>query len=105
MGAADGPVKTAIFSGNTARLYGLQKQAELTRHDRFAALKAEYLANGGARSNLRYGYAARAGLSLAGGCLMGKGAALLFCRRDCFASLAMAFIVVIARSAATKQSR
>ena len=58
LGPADGPVKTAIFSGNTARLYGLQKQAELTRTDRFAALKADYLANGGARSNLRYGYAA-----------------------------------------------
>ena len=27
---------------------------------RFAALKAEYLANGGVRSNLRYGYAAAA---------------------------------------------
>jgi uncharacterized protein len=58
LGPADGPVKTAIFSGNTARLYGLQKQTELTRTDRFAALKAEYLANGGTRSNLRYGYAA-----------------------------------------------
>jgi hypothetical protein len=58
LGPADGPIKTAIFSGNTARLYGIGKQAELTRHDRFAALKAEYLANGGARSNLRYGYAA-----------------------------------------------
>jgi len=59
LGPADGPVKTAILSSNTARLYGLQKQAELTRTDRFAALKADYLANGGARSNLRYGYVAR----------------------------------------------
>jgi predicted TIM-barrel fold metal-dependent hydrolase len=58
LGPADGPVKTAILSGNSARLYGLQKQAELTRTDRFAALKADYLANGGARSNLRYGYVA-----------------------------------------------
>jgi uncharacterized protein len=58
LGAADGPVKTAIFSGNSARLYGLQKQTELTRQDRFAVLKADYLANGGRRSNLRYGYAA-----------------------------------------------
>jgi uncharacterized protein len=58
LGAADGPVKTAIFSGNSARLYGLQKQTELTRQDRFAVLKADYLANGGGRSNLRYGYAA-----------------------------------------------
>ena len=44
LGAADGPVKTAIFGGNNARLYGIQpKRAmlELSR-DRFAALKAEY---------------------------------------------------------------
>jgi predicted TIM-barrel fold metal-dependent hydrolase len=61
LGAADGPVKTAILSGNTARLYGLQKQAELTRHDRFAALTADYVANGPGRSNLRYGYVATAG--------------------------------------------
>ena len=60
LGPADGPVKSAIFSGNTARLYGLEKHAELTRHDRFAALKADYVANGGRRSNLRYGYAAPA---------------------------------------------
>jgi uncharacterized protein len=59
LGAAGGPLKTAVLSGNTARLYGLEKHAELTRTDRFAALKADYLANGGARSNLRYGYAAQ----------------------------------------------
>jgi len=56
LGAADGPVKTAILSGNSSRLYGLQKQAELTGHDRFAALKNDYVANGPGRSNLRYGY-------------------------------------------------
>ena len=59
LGAADGPLKTAIFSGNSARLYGLQRQAELTRNDRFAALKADYDRNGPGRSNLRYGYVAR----------------------------------------------
>jgi hypothetical protein len=59
LGAADGPVKTAIFSGNSARLYGLEKHAELTRLDRLAALKADYVANGAGRSNLRYGYVAR----------------------------------------------
>ncbi len=59
LGAADGPVKTAILSGNSSRLYGLQKQAELGRRDRFAALKADYVANGPARSNLRYGYVAK----------------------------------------------
>ncbi len=56
LGAADGPVKTAIFSGNSARLYGLEKQAGLIGGDRFATLKEEYLANGGTRSNLRHGY-------------------------------------------------
>jgi hypothetical protein len=59
LGPADGPVKTAIFSGNTARLYGLEQHAELTRHDRFAALKADYDRNGPGRSNLRYGYVAQ----------------------------------------------
>jgi predicted TIM-barrel fold metal-dependent hydrolase len=59
LGPADGPVKTAIFSGNSARLYGLEKHAELTRHDRFAALKADYVADGPGRSNLRYGYVTR----------------------------------------------
>jgi hypothetical protein len=28
-------------------------------HDRFAALKADYVANGAGRSNLRYGYVAK----------------------------------------------
>ena len=56
----DGPLKTAIFGGNSARLYGLEKQhAEVVNHDRFAAIKANYLANDGGRSNLRYGYVAR----------------------------------------------
>ena len=57
LGPADGPVKTAIFSGNTARLYNFDKHAELAvPADRFAELKTRYLASGGARSNLRYGY-------------------------------------------------
>src|SRR5437763_12789910 len=59
LGPADGPVKTAIFSGNTARLYGLEKHAEIVGHDRLAALKADYVANGPGRSNLRYGYVTR----------------------------------------------
>ena len=51
LGPADGPLKTAIFCGNSARLYGLEKQhAEVVNHDRFAAIKADYLANGGGRS-------------------------------------------------------
>jgi uncharacterized protein len=60
LGPADGPIKTAIFGGNSARLYELDRQhAELVNHDRFAAVKTDYLANGGGRSNLRYGYVAR----------------------------------------------
>ena len=59
LGPADGPVKTAVFSGNSARLYGLQQHAELYRGDRFAALKADYERNGPGRSNLRYGYVAK----------------------------------------------
>ena len=54
LGAADGPVKTAIFCGNNMRLYGVQKRTD--SGDRFAAMKQEYLKNGAARSNLRYGY-------------------------------------------------
>jgi hypothetical protein len=60
LGPADGPLKTAIFSGNTSRLYGISQQhAELIPHDGLSKMKAEYAANGGARSNLRYGYVAR----------------------------------------------
>lgn len=59
LGPADGPVKTAIFSGNTARLYGLEKHAELVKQDRFASLKADYQRNGPGPSNLRYGYVSK----------------------------------------------
>jgi uncharacterized protein len=57
LGGATGTVKTAIFSGNNMRLYGLQKRTDLG--DRFAEMKDEYFKNGAARSNLRYGYARR----------------------------------------------
>ena len=60
MGPADGPVKTAIFSGNAAKLYGFEKHADLAT-DRFAAIKAEYEQGGPARSNLRYGYVRKPG--------------------------------------------
>jgi len=59
LGLADGAVKTAIFSGNSARLYGLEKHAALVNQDRFAAIKADYQANGPGRSNLRYGYVSK----------------------------------------------
>ena len=53
LGAADGPVKTAIFGGNSKRLYGFVEGATADRFDR---LKADYLAAGATRTNLRYGY-------------------------------------------------
>jgi uncharacterized protein len=56
LGPADGPIKTAIFGGNTARLYNFDKHADGAPHDRFAELKARYLKTGPGRSNLRYGY-------------------------------------------------
>jgi predicted TIM-barrel fold metal-dependent hydrolase len=56
LGAADGPVKTAIFSGNSARLYKFEQHASLSLMDRFAEVKQEYEQAGPARSNLRYGY-------------------------------------------------
>ena len=60
LGPADGPVKTAIFGGNNARLYNIQpKRAGLElKHDRFAAIKAEYEKEGPTPSNMRYGYVA-----------------------------------------------
>jgi hypothetical protein len=59
LGAADGPVKTAIFSGNSARLYKFEQHAALPLTDRFAELKQQYEIAGPARSNLRYGYVQR----------------------------------------------
>jgi uncharacterized protein len=57
LGAADGPVKTAIFSGNSARLYGVKQEHHAALEgDQFAAMKAAYEQAGPARSNLRYGY-------------------------------------------------
>ena len=45
LGEADGPVKTVIFSGNSARLYGVDTQhaAREIQGDQFASLKEEYL--------------------------------------------------------------
>ena len=65
LGAADGPVKTAIFGGNNARLYDIQpKRAMLElKGDRFALMKAEYEKAGPEPSNtaLRLCGAERAG--------------------------------------------
>ena len=59
IGPADGPIKTAIFGGNVARLYGYSPRAELAKPDRLVAMKEEYERRGGQRSNLRYGYVVR----------------------------------------------
>ncbi|HMN79143.1 MAG TPA: amidohydrolase family protein [Burkholderiaceae bacterium] len=58
LGAADGPVKNAIFGENNARLYRFNREqrAALTG-DRLAAGRAAYDRDGGARTNLAYGYA------------------------------------------------
>ena len=55
LGAADGPVKSAILGETNARLYRYERRAALAI-DRVAALKAEYEQARPARSNLRYGY-------------------------------------------------
>jgi hypothetical protein len=46
LGPADGPVKTAIFSGNSSRLYDYKAPARWSKMDRFAALREEYFAVG-----------------------------------------------------------
>ena len=61
LGPADGPVKTAIFGGNPARLYNFDKHAELAPPDHFAERKADYIKNGPGRSNLRYGWVRNSG--------------------------------------------
>ena len=59
LGSSTGPVKSAIFGENSARLYGLEPRAYAAERDRLAELKREYRAAGGMPSNLRYGYVAR----------------------------------------------
>ena len=59
LGAADGPVKNAIFAENGFRLFGYKKDAELAKPDRFTEMKAQYELDGVEPSNLRYGYVRR----------------------------------------------
>jgi predicted TIM-barrel fold metal-dependent hydrolase len=61
LGPAEGVVKTAIFGGNNARLYGIEPRiaAADTGGDRFAGIRQDYERAGGARSNRRYGFVAR----------------------------------------------
>ena len=56
LGAADGPVKTAIFGENWARMYRYDVKKAGLAQDGFALAKAEYLRGGADPSNLRYGY-------------------------------------------------
>ena len=57
LGEATGAVKNAILGLNSARLYGIDPKAYADLDDGIARRKREYLAEGGERSNLRYGYA------------------------------------------------
>lgn len=63
LGAADGPIKTAIFGTNNARLYNIDPRQAAARNstDRFATIRAGYLADGATPSNRRYGFVALAG--------------------------------------------
>jgi uncharacterized protein len=58
LGAADGPVKTAIFGGNSARMYKYEQRRAGLETDGVARVQADYAAAGGQRSNLAYGYVA-----------------------------------------------
>ena len=60
LGPADGPVKSAIFGGNNARLYdyGPKQMAELDG-DGISRYKVVYEREGAGRTNLAYGYAKR----------------------------------------------
>jgi uncharacterized protein len=62
LGSANGLVKSAIFAGNSARVYNFDMQTAqgAINGDKIAAIKAEYVAMGGLRSNARYGYVHRA---------------------------------------------
>ena len=63
LGAADGPVKNAIFGDNSARLYGVTpQQRALLANDAVALAKAKYELLGDGRTNLAYGYVNRKAL-------------------------------------------
>jgi predicted TIM-barrel fold metal-dependent hydrolase len=58
LGAADGPVKRAIFGENSAKMYRYEVKKAEWREDRFAAIKTDYERRGRDPSNLRYGFVA-----------------------------------------------
>jgi predicted TIM-barrel fold metal-dependent hydrolase len=60
LGAATGPVKSAIFGETSARLYGIKPAAYAGLSDRLTMAKAQYRRRGASPSNLRYGYIAPA---------------------------------------------
>jgi predicted TIM-barrel fold metal-dependent hydrolase len=67
LGAADGPVRNAIFGGNATRVFKLQQTvaAQGWRDDALSRAKAEYLAAGGQPSNQFYGFVRRTRSALA----------------------------------------
>ena len=56
LGAADGPVKRAIFGETSAKMYKYDIRKAAWRDDRFAALKRDYEKRGASPSHLRYGF-------------------------------------------------
>jgi len=56
LGPADGAAKRKILGENSARLYGIDPAVYAKADANLAAMKRDYLAAGGERSNLRYGY-------------------------------------------------
>ena len=56
LGPADGPVKTAIFGGNSSKMYGYDVRKAGLEDDAITTLKAEYRERGAEPSHLRYGY-------------------------------------------------
>ncbi len=60
LGAADGPVKNAIFGSNNARLYNVtpKQRAEIVG-DRVAQIKETYEQEGPGRTNMAYGFVAK----------------------------------------------
>ena len=58
LGPADGPIKTAIFGRNNARLYNYKPEHRAAlEHDQLAHYKELYEKHGAGRTNLAYGYA------------------------------------------------
>jgi hypothetical protein len=61
LGSATGPVKSAIFGDNSARLYGLAPTAYAAADARLSEMRRAYREQGGMPSNLRYGYVRASG--------------------------------------------